>query len=88
MPTTVGNEANHNGTEIPEINLGISVLATQYTYENDSFGNDYDKDAEFVEYDWFVEDLDGLKQAFAEGGNIMLMDDVAFDAMDVEQQRK
>ena len=27
--------------------LGITVLATQYTYENDSFGNEYDKDAEY-----------------------------------------
>lgn len=47
MAETVGNEANHNGTNIPEINFGINVLATQYTYENDSFGNQYDKDAEY-----------------------------------------
>ena len=45
MPTTVGNEANHNGTNIPQIDLGINVFATQYTAENDSFGSDYDKDA-------------------------------------------
>ena len=44
MPTTVGNEANHNGTQ-PEINLGINVFATQVEAENDSFGSDYDKDA-------------------------------------------
>ena len=42
MPTTVGNEANHNGTA-PEIKLGINVFATQATAENDSFGNDYDE---------------------------------------------
>ncbi len=47
MPETVGNEANHDGENLPSIDLGISVLATQYTYENDSFGNDYDKDAEY-----------------------------------------
>ncbi len=49
MAETVGNEANHNGTDIPTINFGINVLATQFTYENDSFGNDYDKDATYDE---------------------------------------
>lgn len=46
MPETVGNEANHNGEKAPSINFGLNVLATQYAYEEDSFGNDYDKDAE------------------------------------------
>ena len=45
MPTTVGNEANHNGTNVPQIDLGINVVATQYTAENDSFNDQYDKDA-------------------------------------------
>ena len=46
MPTTVGNEANHmTGKDAPVINLGISVAATQYTYEKDSFDDQYDKDA-------------------------------------------
>lgn len=45
MAESVGNEANHNGTDIPKINFGINVVATQYTYEKDSFGEDYDKDA-------------------------------------------
>ena len=49
MPTTVGNEANHDGKNIPSIDLGITVVATQKNYENekDSFGPDYDKDAKF-----------------------------------------
>jgi len=47
MAETVGNEANHNGTNVPTINFGINVLATQFTYENDSFGNQYDKDSEY-----------------------------------------
>ena len=48
MPTSVGNEANFlTGTTPPEINLGITVVATQYTYENDSFDNKYDEDAEY-----------------------------------------
>ena len=47
MPTTVGNEANHKtGAAAPTIDLGIKVDATQYTHENDSFGNDYDAGAD------------------------------------------
>ena len=45
MPTTVDNAANHNGINIPEIALGINVVATQMAAEYDSFGNDYDKGA-------------------------------------------
>ena len=45
MPTEVGNVANHNGINIPEINLGIQIVATQMTAENDSFGSDYDNGA-------------------------------------------
>lgn len=48
MPTSVGNVANHNGTDIPEINLGINVIATQLASEEDSFDNQYDADAELV----------------------------------------
>ena len=44
MPTTVGNEANHDGTNVPSIDLGINLVATQKDSEEDSFGNDYDKD--------------------------------------------
>ena len=50
MPTTVGNEANYKvaeGITAPSIDLGINVVATQLTYENDSFGNEYDEDAEY-----------------------------------------
>ena len=48
MPTSVDNVANYKkGTTPPRIDLGISVLATQYTYENDSFGKDYDSDATY-----------------------------------------
>lgn len=45
MPTTVTNVANHNGVDIPHINLGVNILATQATVEGDSFGTTYDKDA-------------------------------------------
>lgn len=46
MPTSVGNEANHNGTK-PSIEFGINLVATQEMSEKDSFGNDYDKDATY-----------------------------------------
>ena len=45
MPTTVDNIANHNGTNKPSIELGVNLFATQQTYEDDSFDNQYDKDA-------------------------------------------
>ena len=48
MPTTVGNEANHNGINVPQINLGINIMATQVASEEDSFGPDYDFDAPIV----------------------------------------
>ena len=49
MPTTVGNVANYKtGTTAPVINLGINLFATQYTYENDSYGPDYDAAAKPV----------------------------------------
>ncbi len=48
MPTTVGNEANYKkGATAPSIDLGISVVATQYTLERDSVDNQYDKDATY-----------------------------------------
>ena len=47
MPTTVGNEANHQtGEAAPTIQLGVSLVATQYEHESDSFGKDYDKNAD------------------------------------------
>ena len=46
MPTDVGNEANHaKDAAQPIINLGINLVATQYTSEDDSFGKDYDAGA-------------------------------------------
>jgi len=59
MPTTVGNEANYKtGTTRPEIDLGINLYATQYTYESDSFDEFYDGGATWlggVEIDWYLE---------------------------------
>ena len=48
MPESVGNEANAISPEkAASINFGLNILATQYTTESDSFGNQYDKDAEY-----------------------------------------
>lgn len=83
MPTTVGNEANHKtGEEAPSIDFGINLLATQLTYEKDSFGEDYDEDAEYpISYDYHVDSVEGLKEAFAEGGTVQLTADIEVDNM-------
>ncbi len=48
MPENVGNEANHReGAAAPKITLGINLMATQYTSEEDGFGKDYDEGAKF-----------------------------------------
>lgn len=79
MPTSVGNEANHKtGIAAPTIDLGVSLLATQYTDEKDSFDNQYDKDAT---YDGSVatkvDDVAALKTALANGENVQLNADIA-----------
>lgn len=65
MPEEVGNEANfltdlkgnistegeEGFTNQPEIIFGIKLAATQWDYEADDFGTDYDKDAEYPVYD-------------------------------------
>ncbi len=80
MPTTVGNEANHNGNDIPEIDFTLTAVATQLTYEKDSFGSDYDKDA-FVA-DYFVTTADELIESIAgadKGETIGLMNNIKID---------
>ncbi len=47
MPTTIGNDANHDGKNVPEIQFGVNVLATQRNVENDSYGADYDENATY-----------------------------------------
>ena len=48
MPETVDNAANYAGDNQPSINLGINLVATQDAVENDSFGDDYDEDSEYL----------------------------------------
>lgn len=48
MPESVGNEANHaTGADAPSIDLGIRLLATQLNSEMDSFGSEYDVNAQW-----------------------------------------
>ncbi|MBQ7795044.1 MAG: hypothetical protein IJ374_00580, partial [Lachnospiraceae bacterium] len=87
MPETVGNEENHmTYVAAPTNDLGVSLLATQYTDESDSFGIDYDKGAKYpnvyepapadaVEVTTFSE----LKDAVANGGNIAIVNDIAME---------
>jgi len=75
MPETVGNEANHKtGVAAPKINLGVTLLATQLVHESDSFGPEYDEDAE---YPVVVNTAADLKTALADGKNVTLGADVA-----------
>lgn len=68
MPETVGNEANTKpGEKAPSVDIGINLLATQYTHENDSFDNQYDADA-FLGYVHDIYDLTTLQKAFEDGG--------------------
>ena len=49
MPESVGNEANYKtaeDVEPPYIEMGVTVVATQLNSESDSFGPDYDVDAD------------------------------------------
>ena len=75
MPETVGNEANAiSFDKAASINFGLNVVATQYIYENDSFGNTYDEKATYP-----VVNADGLKNALTEGGNITVSKEVKTD---------
>ena len=56
MPETVGNEANHNGIDVPNIELGINVAATQMEAELDSFGTNYDNNASYPESELVVKE--------------------------------
>ena len=75
MPEEVDNTANYlKDTAIPVIDMGITLLATQTPYENDSFGPDYDEDAVYNATK--VATVDELKAAVAEGGTIVLTEDL------------
>ena len=76
MPTEVGNEANHDGEHAPVINFGVELVATQYSYESDSFGPDYDANATFPV---LVNSEAELKAALTNGKDVVLGSNVAVD---------
>lgn len=72
MPDTVGNEANTRlGEDAPYIELGVRLFATQYTHENDSFGNQYDANVDQPAVHEIHNAADFTK-AFAEGGQAII----------------
>ena len=76
MPEEVGNDANYGiGKTQPEIYMGINLVATQDTVESDSFGSDYDVNAEYPPVE--VATVNDLKKAFENGGNIKLTSEIA-----------
>ena len=65
MPTTIGNEANHDGKRVPQIELGMNVIAMQMTSERDSFDEFYDDLAIFTDGGYRVTsaNLEGIGDA-------------------------
>lgn len=77
MPEEVTNEANHDGTHIPSIELGVNLFATQLPEEYDSFDNKYDDAAWVVaNADAVVENEAELDAALANGGLVALGSDI------------
>lgn len=74
IPTWVGNDANYRGEEVPTIFLGLTLNATQYASESDSFDNTYDEDAYFA--DSFVASETELTAALAgaKSGNVIAIE--------------
>ena len=78
MPETVGNEANPKSkTWSAKVKLGMTLLATQATVENDSFGNDYEQNADAsqtiykrVEYTSGTHEVTGNIQATGQWGAV------------------
>ena len=78
MPEEVNNDANHNGVNVPSIKLGLNLFATQCSYEDDSYGDDYDENAWHP--DMKVYSANDLKSALYNGKtNIALMGDIDLD---------
>ena len=65
-------EAGNEYKNLTMDGISITVYATQYTHENDSFGPDYDKNATYYP----VLDAAGMKDALINGGNIKVDADI------------
>lgn len=72
MPETVGNEANTRvGEDLPWVELGVRLYATQYTHENDSFGNQYDANVDQPAVH-NIQNAEDFAKAFTEGGQAII----------------
>ena len=72
MPETVGNEANtRSNAEAPYIEMGIRLFATQYTYEKDSYDDQYDANVDQPDVHE-IHDAADFEKAFAEGGQAII----------------
>ena len=80
MPTTVGNEANHLDGHQPSIEFGIALVATQYTYEKDDFGPDYDKMATVDDLAELAEALAGDYDLIVLGANLVVDETIEIPA--------
>ena len=69
------------GNEYQNLNLGavyMNLFATQYTYEEDSFDDQYDAEKT---YDHYVMTFADLEAAFAEGGSILVLNDIEWERL-------
>ena len=79
MKESAGNEYQNLTVE----GISISVLATQYTAESDSYDDQYDADAVWADY--YVTNQAELDAAIEEGGLILLMNDITLTSITVEK---
>lgn len=74
MQESAGNE--YQGLDLG--NIDITLLATQFTYEEDSFDDQYDKDAAYP-----VATADELADALANGEDVVLANDLTVEQMEI-----
>lgn len=86
MAETVGNEANHDGVNVPTIKFGINVFATQFSYENDSFGNNYDANVPTPIVVSSAEEAQAVLNTLESGSIIQLMPGVDYGTLEVSAQ--
>ena len=80
VPSDVDNEFNVKGGL--SIDMGVTLLATQFTYEKDNYydGDQYDKDATYPEVGLPpIDNANDLQAALNNGGDFVLGADIALD---------
>ena len=91
MPSTVGNEANYQtGYAAPTVDLGVTLVATQFTSEYDSFDNQYDAGATYPEapkvtYAGTLTDLQAAISTANEGDTVKLTSDITTTNLTVDK---